>query len=379
MDTSTCTTIVLVLLWLYLCCQELGSLITVVGQYSSTKVLYSTTTLSTLLLAVCLWQCKKAGYLVSPMTWYHWVLLVLLVLLQIAVILMAVPEQLDQDGGNRPSYGAKWKYPIYGVSAALLVILGCTLFCGWKCNLFCRPCCKSQYVCYGSAIVVALVVLLILAVTLSMIQYQDESNSIHGDHLHKGETEKTIIGHLDKVVVPCAQCYAMAIIWRTMLNLPYTVPEVVTLISSTLAVASILALAALGTAVEYHSTLSSTRGYIFLALHLVALGITLYCLEYKAVFHWPKEYMCFGLLAVVLLITLVAVTVVMLGGNAIFYGVNGDVEAMKYTLLGYSFLLMVPTLWYAYRCGLFKWCLPKKKGLKGTETAENTVPDTDIA
>nr|BAN64202.1 membrane protein, putative [Babesia bovis] len=168
----------------------------------------------------------------------------------------------------------------------------------------------------------------------------------------------------------------MAVIWNTIFKLPYTVPEVVALIASAVAAASLLALAVLGTGKMFISKTLSATEYSFPALHIIALGITWYCLEYKKVFYWPKDYMCFGLLAaVVILVTLVVVIIESVNG--------GDSEDVKYTLLGYLIILIVPTLWYAYRCGLLTWrwssCIPKKKGLKATDTAENTVTDTDIA
>ncbi|EDO08750.1 putative integral membrane protein [Babesia bovis T2Bo] len=364
MDTSTCTTIVLVLLWLSLWLQALGFLVSLLREYSTSPVLPSTTTLSTVLLGICLWQCKKAGYLVSPMTWYHWVLLVLLVVLQIVAVVL---EQRELQEFNLFEFLlGDSLYPIYGITGVLVAILGIlggTLFCGWKCNLFCRPCCKSQYICYGSAIVVVLVVLIVLAMTAALLRYDTRTYGA------EGRIDLLIISHLDKTLVPITQCYTMAVIWNTIMKLPYTVPEVVTLLTFAMAVASLVAVMA--------STKGSNRkqikaaGYSLLAVHLLALGITWYCLEYKRVFYWPKQYLCFGVLAVVLLITLVAIVVT--------YSGELDDGHVQYTLIGYSLLLMIPTLWYAYRCGLLTWCLPKKKGLKATDTAENTTPDTDIA
>nr|BAN65505.1 membrane protein [Babesia bovis] len=216
MDTSTCNTIVLVLLWLYLCCQALGSLVAVISQYGTNEVLPTTTTLSTVLLGLCLWQCKKAGYLVQPMTWYHWALLVLLLILQVIAVVL---EQLGLQGGE--SYIPTWKYPIYGVAVLLLGVLGGTLFCGWKCNLFCRPCCKSQYLCYGSAVVVVLVILTVLAVTAALTRFHG-GGSGYG---HDGKTEQAIIQYLAKILVSCIQCYSVALLWITTLRLPYTAPR----------------------------------------------------------------------------------------------------------------------------------------------------------
>ncbi|EDO06924.1 uncharacterized protein BBOV_IV005630 [Babesia bovis T2Bo] len=402
MDNTTCTTIVLVLLWLSICCQAVGLLVTLISYYSNPELLQhysslygtyavipSTTTLSTLLLVVCLWQCKKAGYLVTPMTWYHWVLLVLLVLLQIVAVLT---EYLGLQGWGHKSLGTNWKYPIYSILVVLMVILGSTLYCGWKCNLFCRPCCKSQYVCYGSAIVVVLAVLIVLAVIASMGEHRrTESFGVGFEWLN----EILTIGYFGYMVVPITQCYTMAVLWRTTMKLPYTVPEVVTLLTSVLTVASILALALasiLAVTVSgsthkdgvqastkaYYSTLLNTAGYPLLAAHLLCLGITWYCMEYKGIFYWPKNYLCFGVLAAVLVVALVLVLVVIVIPN-VEREEGGDVDAVKYTLIGYSILLMIPTLWYGYRCGLFKWCLPKKKGLEATDIAENTTADTDIA
>ncbi|EDO06375.1 putative integral membrane protein [Babesia bovis T2Bo] len=355
MDTSSCTTIVLVLVWFYLCCQALASLESVL--------------VSTVPLGLCLWQCKKAGYLVSPMTWDHWVLVLSLVLLQLVAVVLEKYEKLDW-GPSRVAHGHKWAHPIYAISVVLVGILGGTLYCGWKCNLFCRPCCKSQYICYGSAVVVVLVVLTVLAVTASLVQFQVIGGSA-------GETEKPIIQYLGKIVVCCTQCYSMLVLWITVFRLPYTLPEVVVLIASALAVASMVALAVAlrGKAVHYNNT----EVYMCLAAHLVTLSITWYCLEYKATFCCPKEYVCLGVLTVVLLITLVAVVVVIVIDIGDVYGDEYKFDDVKYTLLGYSMVLMIPTLWYAYRCGLFKWCIPKKKGLKATDTAENTIPDSDIA
>ncbi|EDO05602.1 uncharacterized protein BBOV_IV000020 [Babesia bovis T2Bo] len=368
MDSSSCTTVVLVLLWLSTCCQALGSLVILIPEISTTEVVPTTTTLSTILIGVCLWQCKKAGYLVSPMTRYHWVLLVLLVVLQVVAVVM---EQLSLQGLSSLSIGIKWTDPIYGIVVVLLGILGGTLYCGWKCNLFCRPCCKSQYICYGSAIVVVLLILILLAVTASLVQHQRTGEDLS---YYDGGYVMLTICYFCKILVPCTQCYTMAVIWNTILKLPCTVPEVVALISSALAVASILAVAFLG---GNNEVLLSTLTYPLLAFHLVALGITWYCLEYKEIFYWPKDYLCFGVLAVVLVVVLLL---------AIMYinkRTEETSESVEYTLLGYSLVLMVPTLWYAYRCGLLTWrwssCIPKKKGLKATDTAENTVTDTDIA
>nr|BAN65855.1 membrane protein, putative [Babesia bovis] len=170
METNTCTTIVLVLLWLYLCIQAVGSLVALIEEFDAMVLLSSITTLSTVLLGVCLWQCHKAGYLVSPMTWYHWVILALLVLLQVVPVVMVLQERI---GLHLSDYllGTS-KYYIFGITGVLAVtlgILGGTLYCGWKCNLFCRPCCKSQYVCYGSAIVVVLLILTLVAAIASLI------------------------------------------------------------------------------------------------------------------------------------------------------------------------------------------------------------------
>ncbi|EDO05621.1 putative integral membrane protein [Babesia bovis T2Bo] len=391
MDNVSCTTIVLVLLWLSLCCQALGSLVALVDEFSTTTVLFTTTPLSTLLLGVCLWQCKKAGYLLSPMTWYHWALLVLLMLLQVMAVVLAVlkllqpMEDLDED-----TYSPEWIYPIYGVAVLLVFILGGTLYCGWKCNLFCRPCCKSQYVCYGSAIVVVLVLLVVLGVTASMVKYQPNYDLFSG---LEWVNEILTIRYLDKIVVPCTQCYTTAVLWITILKLPYTVPEVITLMASALAVASILAVATpitmeydllLSTALADSPVLRITTASFLLALHVVALGITLYCLEYKGVFHWPKDYMCFGVLAaVVILVALVAVVIVMVIHIAKTHDLIAELKGVEFALLAYSLLLMVPVFWYAYRCGLLTWrwnsCLSKQKSLKATDTAENTVPDTDVA
>nr|BAN64587.1 membrane protein [Babesia bovis] len=365
MDTSTCNTIVLVLLWLYLCCQALGSLVAVISQYGTNEVLPTTTTLATVLLGVCLWQCHKVGYLVSPMTWYHWVLLVLLVILQIVSV-----EREKQGWSIWKSLYAQSTYPIYGVAVVLLSILGGTLFCGWKCNLFCRPCCKSQYICYGSAIVVVLVVLIVLAVTALLAKRVGVSDFTL--FTNDKQIEKTIINYLGNMAVPCTQIYSTAILWKKTLELPYTVQEVVTLVASALAVASMLALAVLG-GTHLGGVQLSAKGYPFLALHLVTLGITWYYVKYKKVFHWPKDYLCFGLLVVVLVLALVVVVVVFVDSQH-----RGN-DAAEYILLGYSVALMIPTLWYAYRCGLLTWCLPKKKGFKTSDTAENTVPDTNIA
>nr|BAN65451.1 membrane protein [Babesia bovis] len=373
MDTTTCRTVVLVLLWVSLCCQILGSLVAPIREYTTTLVLPTTTTLSTLLLGVCLWQCRLAGYLVSPMTWYHWVLLSLLVLLEEGPVGV---EYLGLQGMLTASIGKQWAYPIYGIVVVLLGILGGTLYCGWKCNLFCRPCCKSQYICYGSAIVVVLVVITVLAVTALLAK--SVGANVLGDHLLSfatgGDTEKTIINYLGNMAVPIMQCYTMAVLWNTTLKLPYTVLEVVALLTSALAVASMLALAVLG-GTPLSGVKLSSKGYPFLAVHLVSLGITLYCLEYKATFCCSKQYLCLGLLVVVFLLALVVVAVVHVDSQ----GTGKD--AMEYILLGYSLLLMVPTLWYAYRCGLltWRWSFPKKKGLKATDTAENTAADTDIA
>ncbi|EDO05213.1 uncharacterized protein BBOV_I001200 [Babesia bovis T2Bo] len=367
MDTNTCTTIVLVLLWLYLCCQALGSMVALMGTGSTTEVLSTTTTLSTVLLVVCLWQCKKAGYLVSPMTWYHWVLMVLLVLLQVVVLV------LEQQGWELFSQlFITSTYPIYGIAVVLLGILGGTLFCGWKCNLFCRPCCKSQYICYGSAIVVVLVILVVLGLTASLAKHSGGTGFVGFGNA--GQTEKTIIRRLSNIMIPITQSYAMVVIWNTLLKLPYSLPEVVAVLTSALAVGSLLTVGILRKSLGNNSVIS----YAVLAVHIVTLGITLYFLEYKTVFYWPKDYMCFGLLAaVVILVALVAI--------AIFAATSSrdtnEIFALELTLLGYSMVLMVPTLWYAYRCGLltWKWSIPKKKGLKPTDTAENTTTETDIA
>ncbi|EDO05963.1 putative integral membrane protein [Babesia bovis T2Bo] len=375
MNTNTCTTIVLVLLWLYLCCQALGFLVSLIDAGNATT-LPTTTILSTALLGLCLWQCRQAGYLVSPMTWYHWVLLVLLVLLQ---VLAVVIEYLGLQGMFSSSIGKEWAYPIYGVAVVILAILGGTLFCGWKCNLFCRPCCKSQYICYGSAIVVVLVVLIVLGVTVLLAMRGGGIGFHIGFDLSfatGGDTEKSIIQYLGNMAVPIMQCYSTAIIWNTTVKLPYTVPEVVALIASAVAVSSLLSLAVLG-GTHLGGVQLSSKGYPFIAVHLLALGITLYCLEYKAIFPCPKLHLCFGILAVVLLLALVVVATQIATDGA------SDVDVVSYVLLGYSILLIIPTLWYAYRCGLLTWrwnsCLPKKKGLKATDTAENTVPETDIA
>eukprot|EP00371_Babesia_bovis_P002489 XP_001611136.1 hypothetical protein [Babesia bovis T2Bo] len=264
-------------------------------------------------------------------------------------------------------------YPIYGIAVLLWAILGCTLFCGWKCNLFCRPCCKSQYICYGSAVVVVLVVLTVLAVTALLAKHgSGDGLGVFPFFGTLGQTEKDIIQYLGNLVVPIIQCHTMAFLWTTLLKLPYTVPEVVALIASALAVASMVALAVLGGTTLGGVQLSS-KGYPFLAVHLVALVTALYCLECKATFCYPKQYLCLGLLAVVLLLALVVVVVVHVDSQ------RRGKDAAEYTLLGYSLLLMIPTLWYAYRCGLLTWCLPKKKALKDTDTAENTAADTDIA
>ncbi|KAG6439952.1 putative integral membrane protein [Babesia bovis T2Bo] len=132
----------------------------------------------------------------------------------------------------------------------------------------------------------------------------------------------------------------------------------------------------LRTVTKYYPVLLSTIGFPLLAVHLVSLGITWYCIEYKKIFHWPKDYMCFGLLAaVVILVAVVAI--------AVAYSGELEDEHVQYTLLGYSILLMVPVFWYAYRCGLLTWrwnsCLPKKKSLNGNDTAEHTESGTDIA
>nr|BAN65536.1 membrane protein [Babesia bovis] len=234
MDNTTYATIVLVLLWLYLCCQALGLLVPLIDAGNATAV-PTTITLSTVVLGICLWQCKKAGYLVSPMTRYHWMLLILLVVLQLMTVVLE-----RQGWGLFNSLFITTTYPIYGIVVVLLGILGGTLYCGWKCNLFCRPCCKSQYICYGSVVVVVLVVITVL-----------------------------------------------------------------------------------------------------------------------------------------ILVAVVEVAIVMQSANSTkpICGFN----VREYTLLGYSTVLMVPTLWYAYRCGLLTWCLPKKRSLKATDTAENTTIDTDIA
>eukprot|EP00371_Babesia_bovis_P001651 XP_001610298.1 membrane protein [Babesia bovis T2Bo] len=311
------------------------------------------------------------------MTWYHWVLLVLLVVLQVVAV------ALEQVGWGL------WKvlfhdsiYPIYGIAVVLLVVLSIlcgTLYCGWKCNLFCRPCCKSQYICYGSAIVVVLVVLLVLAVTASMVKYLG-NNFIPTQEYYNYENLNEIwsVSYLGKVLVPCTQCYAMAVLWNTTLRLPYTVAEVVALVVSALALVSILALAALPSTVEEEDSVSSSAtAYSFLAVHLIALSITWYCLEYKGIFYWPKDYMCFGLFAAVVILVALVVVVIQIAMN------DNKLKGLEFTLLGYSIVLMVPTLWYAYRCGLLTWrwnsCLPKKKDLKTTDSAENTTPDTDIA
>nr|BAN64626.1 membrane protein [Babesia bovis] len=369
MDTSTCGTLVLVLLWLYLCCQALGSLVALTDDFSTNVVLYITTTMSTVLLGLCLWQCKKAGYLVSPMTWYHWVLLLLLVILQEMAVVME-----KRGWGILNSLVISSTYPIYGVVFILLSTLGSTLYCGWKCNLFCRPCCKSQYVCYGSAIVVVLVVLVVLALTASLIRFVIDESGYGNEHQidqDGGENVIKIIGYLGKILVPCTHCYTMAVMWNTTFKLPYTVLEMVSLLALALAVASILTLA-IPNNVELLS-----KGFPLFAVHLVSLGITWYCLEYKAVFQWPKDHMCFGLLAAVLVSSLVTVVIANSSDK------KDEHDVVKYTLLGYSMVLMVPTLWYAYRCGLLTWrwnsCLPKKGGLKATDTAENTIPATDIA
>ncbi|EDO05215.1 uncharacterized protein BBOV_I001310 [Babesia bovis T2Bo] len=370
MDTTSCTTIVLALLWLSTCCQALCFLLALIAELDNIPAVSTTTTLSTVLLGVCLWQCKKAGYLVSPMTWYHWALLILLVILQVVALIMRFLSQLDWQ--DRESYVATWTYPIYAVAAVLLAILGGTLYCGWKCNLFCRPCCKSQYICYGSAIVVVLVILILLGVTVSMAKYRA---SDHHGVVNEGQTETLIIGYLEKMTLPITQCYTMAIIWNTTLKLPYTVLEVVALLTSALAAASLLTLAILG---GNRGVLLSSTTFPFLALHLVFLGITWYCLQYKDVFYWPKDYMCFGIVVIVLLLVLIVAVIVNVSDEH-----EGD-HVVKYILLGYSILLMVPTLWYAYRCGLltWKWSLQKKKGLKATDSAEShdiMTEDTDIA
>ncbi|EDO07696.1 putative integral membrane protein [Babesia bovis T2Bo] len=375
MDITNCTTIVLVLLWLYLCCQALGFLVSLIDAGNATAI-PTTTTLSIVLLGVCLWQCKNAGYLVQPMTWYHWMLLALLVVLQVMAVVLE-----RQGWGLWNSLFIKSTHPIYAVAVVLLGILGGTLYCGWKCNLFCRPCCKSQYICYGSAIVLVLVVLVVLAVTVSLIRFVEEDGYDYSRRIddNKAGTVMHTISYLGNMAVPCTQCYAMALIWNTILKLPYTVLEVVALIASTLAVASILAVAVPKSASEDEdegggSVLLITTGCPLLSVHLLALGITLYCLEYKRVFYWPKDCMCFGILAaVVILIALVAMAMASTEDH------RNRLGDMSYTLLGYSMVLMVPTLWYAYRCGLLTWCFPKKKNLNGTDTAENTAADTDIA
>ncbi|EDO07564.1 uncharacterized protein BBOV_IV012120 [Babesia bovis T2Bo] len=369
MDTTSCTTIVLALLWLYLCCQALGSLVALIAELDNIPAVSTTTTLSTVLLGICLWQCKKAGYLVSPMTWYHWVLLVLLVILQVVAIVLALQERIGLD--LKDHIFDEPTYYIYGISVALLVILGIlggTLYCGWKCNLFCRPCCKSQYICYGSAIVGVLVILLLVVVTGWLIGIYGK-NTLHG----REPSELSAPQYLAITLIPITQIYTMAVLWNTIFRLPYTVPEVVALIASAVAAASLLALAVLGIFKKHTSGTITAMEYSFPALHIIALGITWYCLEYKKVFHWPKNHMCFGLLAVTLSVTLVPIVIAYSRD-----GMQKDV-GVKYTMIGYSLLLMIPTLWYAYRCNLFKWCLPKKKGLKGTDTAENTVRETDIA
>ncbi|EDO06734.2 putative integral membrane protein [Babesia bovis T2Bo] len=350
MDTSTCATIVLVLLWLHLCCQALGSLIALIDEYSTDMVLASTITFANVLLAVCIWQCKKAGYLVSPMTWYHWALLVLLVVLQVLTVVLE-----ERGWGILNALVIRSTYPIYGIVVVILGILGGTLYCGWKCNLFCRPFCKSQYICYGSAIVVALVLLIVLAVTASLMRFVDEYSTYadeeHIDEYDAGADIRTI-GYHGKILVLVTQCYTMAMIWNTVLRLPYTISEVVSLIASALAVASILAVA-----VPNNMKLLD-RCYPLLAAHLVSLGVTLYCLEYQKAFYWPKDYQCFGILAaVVILVALVLVVLQFVN--------EPNSKAAEYILLGYSIVLMVPVFWYAYRCGLFTWCLPKKKGSRG--------------
>ncbi|EDO07802.1 putative integral membrane protein [Babesia bovis T2Bo] len=364
MDTTTYATIVLVLLWLYLCCQALGFLLTLVDVVNATT-LPTTTILSTALLGICLWLCKKAGYLVSPMNWYHWVLLVLLVLLQ---VLAVVIEYLGLQGMFSSSIGAEWTHPIYAVAVVLLGILGGTLYCGWKCNLFCRPCCKSQYICYGSTIVVVLVILILLAVTGALAPLIGDGRTYYDSR--NGETEARTVGYLGKMVLPFTQFYVTAVLWNTTLKLPYAVPEVVAVVAAALSSATILVLAVPGVS---HGLLPSTVAYPLLSIHLATLVITWYFMEYKAIFSCPKQYLCFGILTVVLLVALVVV------GNAYASEQMSDTNDVQYTLLGYSMVLIVPTLWYAYRCGLFIWCLPKKKNLRATDTAENTTADTDIA
>nr|BAN65777.1 membrane protein [Babesia bovis] len=380
MDNTTYATIVLVLLWLYLCCQALGLLVPLIDAGNATAV-PTTITLSTVVLGICLWQCKKAGYLVSPMTRYHWMLLILLVVLQLMTVVLE-----RQGWGLFNSLFITTTYPIYGIVVVLLGILGGTLYCGWKCNLFCRPCCKSQYICYGSVVVVVLVVITVLAVTASLIRFVEEDGG-HGSEQriddNNASTVMHTISYLGNMIVPITQCYTMAVLWNTTLKLPYSVPKVVSLLASALAVACILALAVPDRSSEDDddddgSVLPNIKGYTLLAVHLLSLFITCYYLEFQKIFNWPKDHMCFGvLLTVLILVAVVEVAIVMQSANSTkpICGFN----VREYTLLGYSTVLMVPTLWYAYRCGLLTWCLPKKRSLKATDTAENTTIDTDIA
>eukprot|EP00371_Babesia_bovis_P002609 XP_001611256.1 membrane protein [Babesia bovis T2Bo] len=308
------------------------------------------------------------------MTWYHWVLLVLLLLLQVVAVV------LEQNGwGLFANLSITSTYPIYGVAVVLLGILAGTLYCGWKCNLFCRPCCKSQYVCYGSAIVVVLAVLVVLAVTASLPKIPG-SDDDEGEQIDQseGETKMHTIGCLGKVILPITQCYTMAVLWITILRLPYTLPQLVTILASALALTSILPLIVMCSIERF----DSATAYPLLAVHLLSLGITWYCVEYKKVFHWSKDYMCFGVLGItVILLALVDIVIVIYIAN--YPQFISEIKGMEFTLLGYSFLLMVPTFWYAYRCGLLTWrwnsCLPKKKDFKAPDTADNTTTDSGIA
>eukprot|EP00371_Babesia_bovis_P000140 XP_001608787.1 hypothetical protein [Babesia bovis T2Bo] len=288
----------------------------------------------------------------------------------------ATSNTTDSGSGNGGfdgigGFGVEWTYPIYGIAVVILGILGGTLYCGWKCNLFCRPCCKSQYMCYGSAIVVVLVILIVLAVTASIVRFLDSRGFVGYEQPTDGQNEILTIGYFCYIIIPITQIYTITVLWNTTFKLPYTVLEVVALLASALAVASLLAV--VGGTQDHQVAIV----YSLLTLHLVSLGITWYCLQYKEVFHWPKQYLCFGLLAaVVILVAFVLVVIHIVDPN------EQKDEAVQYILLGYSMVLMVPTLWYAYRCGLLTWkwnsCIPKKSGLKATDTAENKAAGTDI-
>ncbi|GFE55998.1 hypothetical protein protein, putative [Babesia ovis] len=291
----------------------------------------------------------KMGYAKEPLTKYHYV-----VAASTAGMVVASVIVYGATNGMEVYYSTFGMHTAHAFNIVYVTLFATTIWFAQYTCLYTRPFCRSQWVCCGATLA-TVYVLGVAAVTVVA------NNIIHGGSYTTSGSDETVYTTLKKTTAflpMLTLCFVLSVYYVALVELPYSCWELAAILLIGANLGSIAAVFVVGNSGGDHTV--NTGAFILLGLSVLVAVLLLWVLETKPVFRSPTDTTSSTSTSTTGFAVFASMTLeCFIGLMGVYAGYQNrrsdEFETLLFVLLGYEFLLVVPTVYYGYRMGLMNW------------------------